>query len=75
MAKEDNTLLYVALGAALFFMLTKTKLVNAAVPPAQPALPPASSGAAANAAASGGLTANNSDMGGNNFGVTDPTSW
>jgi hypothetical protein len=68
-AREDNTLLYIALGAVAYFVLAKTKLVNAGVPPGPMATPPLSPTIVPSAP-----TATTAPIP-PDFGITDTSGW
>ena len=83
MSKDDNTLLYILLGAALvYFLMRKSSPAVAAPVASVPRLPPASGGMTPATFATPDLTAqavaatapatSNTDMGGEDFGVMNP---
>jgi hypothetical protein len=87
MDDDDNTWLYILLGAVIVYFIMRSKAPAVAAPAPLLALPPASSGGvtAANIAppdlssqaiaATAPTDASNADMGGDNFGVMSPGEW
>jgi hypothetical protein len=86
MDKDDNTLLYILLGAALVYFLMRKSVPTIAAPVSAPPrlLPPAGGGVTALSdpvmpdlsagaiAATAPIDASNADMGGQDFGVMNP---